>query len=145
MNGGTPKGQAWGFRLSSLSRVSLHICAHHHLMGSVARQLRQSKSADNHSNLLQYVVEYVNKNQPKVHCALSCHLILLTDCLQQAKEFIQDLSSVHQASNGSLRTVYLRHSSSCFAVESALITAEVKKIGGTLSKCAELAPFNRLY
>jgi len=41
MNGSTPKGQAWGFRLGALNR------------------LNGSKSADNQSSLLHYLIEYV--------------------------------------------------------------------------------------
>jgi len=61
MNGGTPKGQAYGFKLSALNR------------------LNASKSADNQSSLLHYIIEYVNKNCPIV------------------KGFQEELKDVHEA------------------------------------------------
>jgi len=46
MNGGTPKGAAWGYKLSGLNR------------------LNSSKTVDNQSSLLHYISEYVQKNFP---------------------------------------------------------------------------------
>jgi hypothetical protein len=47
MNGSTPKGGAWGFKLSGLNR------------------LNSSKTVDNQSSLLHYIAEYVQKNCPQ--------------------------------------------------------------------------------
>jgi len=63
MNGNTNKGQAYGFKLGCLSR------------------LKQSKTADNSSNLLQYLVNYVGKHSP------------------QTRGFITDIASVKDAVN----------------------------------------------
>jgi len=61
MNGGTPKGGVWGFKLSGLNR------------------LNSSKSVDNQSSLLHYIVDFINKTQPQV------------------KAFIEDIGACHEA------------------------------------------------
>jgi len=48
MNGSTPKGGVWGFKLSGLNL------------------LNSSKSVDNQSSLLHYIAEYVRQNMPQV-------------------------------------------------------------------------------
>lgn len=48
MNGGTPKGQAYGFKLSTL------------------RQLESTKTNDNSRSLMQVIVQHVNKHSPAV-------------------------------------------------------------------------------
>jgi len=82
MNGGTPKGQAYGFKLSALTK------------------LENSKTWDNSSTLLDYVVSYIENKQPK------------------AKGFADELGSVNAASR----------------VEATFLTAEIRKMGGSLNQ-----------
>jgi len=76
MNGGTPHGGAWGFKLSGLNR------------------LEASKSADNATSLLHYLAEYVQQKKPDIRVFLDECAAVHDACRVEASWLQAEISKV---------------------------------------------------